>query len=181
MTLLYDYILHRIYKFDFFSKINVIDKDSYFIPAGYDSSTVLASFDVIGDLGKLYSDRIAPVKSKSAYNEEEISCEETQIFLKRYYGTVPISKISGTTNANYDTNAVTDTSDKKDFKGDFGQFYDKGKPPMEKSVSNQEKIERLKKQEASKLFDNKKPENSDKVYASEELKKRLAKLQAMKK
>lgn len=141
----------------------------------------MASFDVIGDLGKLYSDRITSVKSKSTVNEEEISCEDTQIFLKRYYGTVPISKLNSSTNTNYDSNAVTEGSDKKDFKGDFGQFYDKGKPAMEKSVSNQEKIERLKKQEASKLFDNKKPENSDKVYASEELKKRLAKLQAMKK
>lgn len=66
LNILYEYILHRIYNFDFLSKPNVIDKDCYFIPSGYDSSSVINGYDTIGDLEKLYEERIPKIKIKGA-------------------------------------------------------------------------------------------------------------------
>ncbi len=57
-------MLNRIYDFDFFYKPNLSDKDSYFVPSGYDSLPVLKGFDTNDDLSKDYDERIPPYKSK---------------------------------------------------------------------------------------------------------------------
>ena len=84
LNVLYEYILHRIYKFEFRHKANTMDKDSYFIPAGYDSTSVLKNFDIQNELGLLYEDRVPVVKPKNVINEEEITCEDVNVFLKRF-------------------------------------------------------------------------------------------------
>lgn len=63
----------------------------YFIPAGYDSDSLLNSFDIQGDLSKSYNERILPSKVKSTLNEEEIISEDSQMFLKKFYGQNSIS------------------------------------------------------------------------------------------
>lgn len=84
--MLYEYLLHRIYKFEFTSKPNFVDKDLYFIPSGFDSDAILNSFDNNNELSKSYNERIVPSKSKQINNEEEIITEDTQQFLKKFYG-----------------------------------------------------------------------------------------------
>lgn len=78
-----------MYKFEFFSKPNIIDKESYFIPAGYDSLSLLNSFDVQNDLSKIYSERINSSKSITKPFEDEIMCEDSQAFMKKFYGQQP--------------------------------------------------------------------------------------------
>lgn len=89
--MLYEYLVHRLYKFEFFSKPNIIDKESFFIPAGYDSLNLLNSFDVQNDLSKIYSERINSSKVHVKATEEEVVCEESQAFLKKFYGQQPVS------------------------------------------------------------------------------------------
>jgi hypothetical protein len=66
LNILYEYILNRIYNFDFLYKPNLSDRDSYFVPCGYDSLPVLRGFDTNDDLSKFYEERIPPFKNKGA-------------------------------------------------------------------------------------------------------------------
>lgn len=84
--MLYDYIAHRIYKFSFRNKSNIIDKESYFIPAGFDSNALLISNDIQGDLNKLFNEKISNMKTKNLVSDEELVCEDAQSFLKKFYG-----------------------------------------------------------------------------------------------
>ncbi len=84
LNILYEYILHRIYKFELRHKPNIMDKEAYFVPAGYDSLAVLKSFDIRNDLRTLYDERIYPVKQKNMLKEEEVVCEDLNLFLKRF-------------------------------------------------------------------------------------------------
>ena len=53
-------------------KPNLTEKDSFFIPAGYDSLTALKNSDTQNMLSVLYDERIAAPKEKGYINEEEI-------------------------------------------------------------------------------------------------------------
>jgi dynein light intermediate chain 1 len=64
LNVLYEYMLHRMYNFEFSHKPNIVDHDNYFIPSGYDSLSVLKGFDVTQDLEKLYDERIPKLKVK---------------------------------------------------------------------------------------------------------------------
>lgn len=77
-----------MFGFEFKHKPNIIEKDSYFIPAGYDSSPLLASYDLQGDLSKIFNEKISNVKQRQANNEDELVCEDVQNFLKKFYGLV---------------------------------------------------------------------------------------------
>lgn len=61
-----------------------MDKDSYFIPVGYDSLSLLRNFDMNNQLAMLYEDKVAYVKAKNVIKEEEVVCEDINVFLKRY-------------------------------------------------------------------------------------------------
>lgn len=86
IQIIYEYLLHRLYKFDFLAKPNIIDKESYFIPSGYDSLSILKSYDAQNDLDKIFSERINSTKQSAKSIEEEISCEDSQMFLRKFYG-----------------------------------------------------------------------------------------------
>lgn len=86
IQLMYEYLLHRLYKFDFTAKPNIIDKESYFIPSGYDSLSILKSYDAQNDLDKIFAERINSTKQSAKALEEEITCEDSQMFLKKFYG-----------------------------------------------------------------------------------------------
>lgn len=77
-----------MFGFEFKHKPNIVEKDAYFIPAGYDSTPLLASYDLQGDLAKIFNEKISNVKQKQANNDEELICEDVQIFLKKFYGVV---------------------------------------------------------------------------------------------
>jgi len=66
LNIFYEYILNRTYNFEFNYKPNLSDKDSYFVPSGYDSLPVLREFDSNDELKKLYDERIPPLKNKIA-------------------------------------------------------------------------------------------------------------------
>lgn len=53
-----------------------MDKDSFFIPAGYDSQAILKNFDMNNDLGKIYEERIPANKPKNIVKEQEVICED---------------------------------------------------------------------------------------------------------
>jgi hypothetical protein len=61
-----------------------MDRDSYFVPAGYDSLSILRSFDIQNELQLLYEDRVPYVKPKNVIKEEEVQCEDLNLFLKRF-------------------------------------------------------------------------------------------------
>lgn len=83
LDVLYDYICHRLFGFILTHKPNLTEKDSFFIPAGYDSLTALRDSDTQNMLSILYDEKIPPTKVKSYVNEEEIVCEDTNVFLGR--------------------------------------------------------------------------------------------------
>ena len=83
LAVLYDYLCHYLFGFDLMHKPNLTEKDSFFIPAGYDSLTALKNSDTQNMLSVLYDERIAAPKEKGYINEEEIFCEETNTFLAK--------------------------------------------------------------------------------------------------
>ena len=83
LAVLYDYLCHYLFGFDLMQKPNLTEKDSFFIPAGYDSLTALKNSDTQNMLSVLYDERIAAPKEKGYINEEDIFCEETNTFLAK--------------------------------------------------------------------------------------------------
>jgi hypothetical protein len=83
ITLLYEYICNVLFNFDLIHKPNLVDKEAYFIPAGYDSLENLKLSDSSTKyIDMLYEDRITNEKSKPIQEEEEeIKCEDTNVFL----------------------------------------------------------------------------------------------------
>ena len=82
VNLLYDYICHILFNFDLIHKPNLADKEAYFIPAGYDSSTLLESnLEFKKHLDQKYEETIPPIVSK-VVQEEDIQCEDTNTFFE---------------------------------------------------------------------------------------------------
>jgi dynein light intermediate chain 1 len=82
VNLLYDYICHILFNFDLIHKTNLADKEAYFIPAGFDSSTLLAlNMPYQEALKQKYEEIIPPVVSKVS-QEEDIQCEDTNTFFE---------------------------------------------------------------------------------------------------
>ena len=72
ITLLYDYICNILFKFHLIHKPNLIDKDSFFIPSGYDSLDSLKLSDSLHYIDMLYEDRIQSEKDKSHSHRDNI-------------------------------------------------------------------------------------------------------------
>ena len=83
MNVLYDYIFHILLNFDLVHKSNTNEKNSYFIPSGYDRLSVLKSNDTQKDLDYEYSDKIKPEKEEEPQLEEEIKCEKLSNYLHK--------------------------------------------------------------------------------------------------
>ena len=64
-------------------KSNVIDKNSFFIPSGYDRLSVLKSNDSQHDLDYEYSDQIKQEKEEDTIVEDVIKCEKLSDYLKK--------------------------------------------------------------------------------------------------
>lgn len=72
---MYEYILHRLYNFEFNIKPNLSDKESFFVPAGYDSITTLRESDINKELDKAYDLKTDKNVFKDK-QEEEFICED---------------------------------------------------------------------------------------------------------
>lgn len=83
INVVYDYIVHRLFGFDLTHRPNLSEKESYFIPAGYDSLSALKNSDTQNMLSILYDEKLPVVKPKTYVNEDEIVCEDTNVFLAK--------------------------------------------------------------------------------------------------
>jgi hypothetical protein len=82
INILYDYICHILFNFDLIHKPNLIDKEAYFIPAGYDNLLLLQNNDWKNNyLNESYESKITPIVKKSA-QEEDVQCEDTNTFFE---------------------------------------------------------------------------------------------------
>ena len=82
LSILYDYICHILFNFDLIHKPNLIDKEAYYIPAGYDNLALLKSHDEQKKyLNELYEKKITPIITK-IIQEEDIQCEDTNTFFE---------------------------------------------------------------------------------------------------
>jgi hypothetical protein len=82
LSILYDYICHILFNFDLIHKPNLIDKEAYYIPAGYDNLALLKSHDEQKKyLNESYEKKITPVITK-IIQEEDIQCEDTNTFFE---------------------------------------------------------------------------------------------------
>lgn len=86
INVLYDYLLYALLNYDLLHKSNFMDKNSFFIPSGYDRFSVLKNNDTQNDLDSLYSDKIK-IEEKPDDDEdilkEEITCEKLSDFLQK--------------------------------------------------------------------------------------------------
>ena len=75
VNILYDYICHILFRFDLVHKPNLIDKEAYFIPSGYDNLPLLNSNEEQNKyLDTPYDKKITPVV-KANIPEEDIAAE----------------------------------------------------------------------------------------------------------
>jgi dynein light intermediate chain 1 len=82
LNVLYDYICHVLFGFDLVHKPNLMDKEAYFIPSGYDSLPLLQSNDEDKkSLDKQYEEKIPPIVKKTE-TEEDVQCEDTNTFFE---------------------------------------------------------------------------------------------------
>ena len=110
-----------------------MDKDAFFVPAGFDSLQLLKSNDVNNDLTKLYEEKIPYIKPKNIIREDEVICEDINSFLTKYKNKGKTTTLS---RSDYKTN--TDNDEFKDESSrdilpspkrttqapDFTKFYD---------------------------------------------------------
>lgn len=82
LNILYDYICHILFNFDLIHKPNLVDKEAYYIPAGYDNLDLLKSNDEQKNyLKESYEKKILPINKKNI-QEEDIQCEDTNVFFE---------------------------------------------------------------------------------------------------
>jgi hypothetical protein len=90
-----------------------VDKDAYFIPAGYDSHSLLRSTDLSSELAIPFEERIQVIKPKNVIREEpEVTCEDLSIFLTRCK-TKNKGNTTQTLKADYNTNGSTTETEKE--------------------------------------------------------------------
>ena len=83
LTVLYDYICHILFNFELAHKPNFIEKEAYFIPAGYDDLKTLNSNEEIKRyLEEPFDHRIRQEIRENPIIEEDIQCEDTNAFFE---------------------------------------------------------------------------------------------------
>jgi len=84
--LLGEYIAHRLLGSNFITRAQVLDKDTIFVPCGYDSLekiTVLDDPSKVGDFEEVIAPPVS--KAKAAREEEMVQAEDDQAFLERQH------------------------------------------------------------------------------------------------
>ena len=82
ITVLYDYIFYSLFNCDLVHKPNMIDKNSFFIPSGYDRLSVLKTNDTQNELDYEFTDIIKEEKEEEKI-EDEIKCEKVSDFFQK--------------------------------------------------------------------------------------------------
>jgi dynein light intermediate chain 1 len=113
LNLLNDYICHLLFNFELVHKPNIIDRDSFFIPSGYDNNQLLKESDVNNYLNILYDEKIQKEAEKNIPIEDEIICEDTNLFLSKLRGDKEIVTKKGLrTMAKTPTSGILESSTK---------------------------------------------------------------------
>jgi dynein light intermediate chain 1 len=79
ISLLYDYIMHRIYGYPLLHKANIVAKDQIFIPSGWDSPSLIQQTDYLG--GDKQFQEFLPKNKCRVYKKDEVSVTDDQEFI----------------------------------------------------------------------------------------------------
>lgn len=142
IAVLYDYIFHSFFNFDLVYKPNMIDKNSYFIPSGYDRLSVLKSSDSQSDLDYEFTDIIKEEKEEEEKFEFEIHCENISDFLKKVKDRVYKSRKSMMRDDLKIGKSLLSGYGEKNKKKEENN---KDNKPLEKSISGAEKTNKFQK------------------------------------
>ena len=83
LSILYDYICHTLFNFDLLHKPNLIEKEAYFIPAGYDNLSILNSNEETKrHLEDYFELKILSEDNNKNNYEEDIQCEDINTFFE---------------------------------------------------------------------------------------------------
>jgi dynein light intermediate chain 1, cytosolic len=81
INVLYDYIMHRLYGFQFVHKPQILIKDQIFIPSGWDSPNLIKETDYLGS-EKQFQDYLPKPKNKTANKEEVVTVSDQEFLLQ---------------------------------------------------------------------------------------------------
>lgn len=83
ISILYDYICHTLFNFELLHKPNLIEKEAYFIPSGYDDLNILMSNEETKKYLEEYFEMKILSEDRTKYNaEEDIQCEDINTFFE---------------------------------------------------------------------------------------------------
>ena len=165
LSLLYDYICHLLFNFDLMHKSNVIDRDSFFIPSGYDSLQTLKESDNNEYLKILFEEKIQKEAEKNIPIEEEIICEDTNIFLSVLRGDKEVMTKKGPrTMAKTPTSGILESSSK----GIYDRIKNKNKLSSSPNPENISKSS-FKPDDNKKIVENVKKEDEKKEETKKEI------------
>ena len=169
LSLLYDYICHLLFNFDLMHKSNVIDRDSFFIPSGFDSLQTLKESDNNEYLKISYDEKIQKEAEKNIPIEAEIICEDTNAFLGNLKGDKEIMTKKGPrAMAKTPTSGILESSSK----GIYDRIKNKNKLSNSPNLENVTKSH-FKKEEIKKIDENVNKE--DEKINNDEKKKEIVK------
>lgn len=80
LQLLYEYLMHRIYGFRFTQEAQVLERESTFVPSGWDSPNLIQGLDYVQMPGKTFEENLPPPRPKTSL-KDEVPYIEDQTFL----------------------------------------------------------------------------------------------------
>ena len=81
IQVLYEYLMHRIYAFQFHREAQVLERESTFVPSGWDSPNLIQGLDYIHMPGKTFEENLPPPRPRTS-PKDEVSLPEDQVFLQ---------------------------------------------------------------------------------------------------
>ena len=84
LSILYDLICHTLFNFELLHKPNLIEKEAYFIPAGYDNLKIINSNEELKQYLEEYFEMkiLSEEHNPKNNNDEDIQCEDINTFFE---------------------------------------------------------------------------------------------------
>ena len=79
INIAYEYLMHRLYEFKLKSEAQVHEKNSIFVPSGWDSSGLISELDYV-DISDPYEE-VFKLERNASKREDELNVEDDQTFL----------------------------------------------------------------------------------------------------
>ena len=80
VQVLYEYLIHRLYGFRFQRPAQILERESTFVPSGWDSPNLIQGLDYVQMPGKTFEENLPPPRPRSL-PKEEVPYTEDQSFL----------------------------------------------------------------------------------------------------